>query len=144
MNKVIFMGRLTKDPEVRYGQTGNAIATFSIAVDRRYKQEGGPTADFFQITAFGKLGEFVEKYLKKGTKILMDGEVQNNNYTDKNGNNVYGTRIVASSIEFAESKNAGGNTDAAPQQGQAAPAPQEESGEFMNIPDGIDEALPFN
>lgn len=104
MNKVIMMGRLTKDPEVRYSTNNTAVARFSIAVDRRFKRDGDPTADFFNVTAFGKLGEFVEKYLKKGTKILLDGEVQNNNYTNRDGQKVYDTRIVANSIEFAESK----------------------------------------
>lgn len=103
MNKVIMMGRLTKDPEVRYSND-KAVARFSLAVDRRFKRDGEPTADFFNVTAFGKLGEFVEKYLKKGTKILMEGEVQNDNYTNRDGQKVYGTRIIANSIEFAESK----------------------------------------
>ena len=80
MNKVIMMGRLTRDPEVRYGgANNNAIARFSIAVDRRFKREGEPDADFFNCVAFGRTGEFVEKYLKKGTKIVIDGELRNNN-----------------------------------------------------------------
>ncbi len=106
MNKVIMMGRLTKDPEVLYSND-KAVARFSLAVDRRFKRDGDPTADFFKVTAFGKLGEFVEKYLKKGTKILMEGEVQNNNYTNRDGQKVYDTRIIANSIEFAESKASG-------------------------------------
>ena len=124
MNKVILMGRLTRDPEVRYGQGNTAIARFTIAVDRRFKRDGQPTADFFNCTALGKLGEFVEKYLKKGTKIVLEGEIQNDNYTNKEGQMVYGTQILASSIEFAESKNSGGNGGgAAPaSQNQAAPA----------------------
>lgn len=148
MNKIILMGRLTRDPEVRYGgQSNMAIARFSIAVDRRFKREGQPDADFFNCTAFGKLGEFVEKYLKKGTKIVLDGEMQNDNYTNKEGQMVYGFRVIANSIEFAESKNAqGGQTysgGAAPQQ-QAAPAPSGPvSDDFMSVP-GIEEELPFN
>jgi single-strand DNA-binding protein len=103
MNKIILMGRLTRDPEVRYGGANNtAVARFSIAVDRRYKREGEPTADFFNITAFGRLGEFAEKYLKKGTKILLDGELRNDNYTNKDGQKVYGMQIIANNIEFAE------------------------------------------
>ncbi len=143
MNKVIFMGRLTRDPEVRYGNGGGAIARYSIAVDRRFKREGQPTTDFFNCTAFGKLGEFVEKYLKKGTKIVMEGEIQNDNYTNKDGATVYGTQIIASSIEFAESKASAGNT-IAPAQQPAAPAGNSADGGFMQIPDGLDEELPFS
>ena len=107
MNKVIFMGRLTRDPEMRQGgATGTMVARFGIAVDRRFKREGQPEADFFNCVAFGKLAEFVEKYLHKGTKIVLDGEVQNDNYTNKEGRMVYGYQIVANSIEFAESKSA--------------------------------------
>lgn len=147
MNKSIFMGRLTRDPEVRYSQGANptAVARFSIAVDRRFKREGDPDADFFNCTAFGKQGEFVEKYLKKGTKVLVSGRMQNDNYTGKDGQMVYGMRLMVEEIEFAESKNSG--TPA----GQPAQAPAQASnggfngGEgFMNIPDGIDEELPFN
>ncbi len=150
MNKIILMGRLTRDPEVRYGGANNtAVARFSIAVDRRFKREGEPTADFFNITAFGRLGEFAEKYLKKGTKILLDGELRNDNYTNKDGQKVYGMQIIANNIEFAESKNASqSNTDSIPV-GDAAPAPaaQAPTGDagdgFMSIPDGIVDELPF-
>ena len=91
MNKAIMMGRLTRDPEVRYsqGQNATAVASFSIAVDRRFKREGEPEADFFNCTAFGKQGEFVEKYLKKGVKVVVSGRVQNDNYTNKDGQKVY-------------------------------------------------------
>ena len=106
MNKVIMMGRLTRDPEVRYGGANNtAVARYSIAVDRRFKREGQPTADFFNCTSFGKQGEFVEKYLRKGTKVVIEGELQNDNYTNKEGQMVYGMRIIVNSVEFAESKN---------------------------------------
>ena len=146
MNKVILMGRLTRDPEVRYGAANNtAIARFSIAVDRRFKREGQPTADFFNCTAFGKTGEFVEKYLKKGTKVVLDGELQNDNYTNKEGQTVYGMQIIVNSLEFAESKaasenNAGFVAQAVPD----APAPTAEAGGgFMNIPDVAEDELPF-
>ena len=140
MNKVIMMGRLTKDPEVRYGGANNtAIARYTIAVDRRFKREGQPTADFFNCTSLGKQGEFVEKYLRKGTKVVIEGELQNDNYTNKEGQMVYGMRIIVSSIEFAESKN-GSSTSAADT--SAAPAPDSDDG-FMNIPDGIEDELPF-
>ena len=160
MNRVILMGRLTRDPETRYGGANNtAIAKFSLAVDRRYKREGQPTADFFNCTAFGKLGEFVEKYLHKGTKIVLEGEIQNNNYTNKDGQQVYGVQIVASNIEFAESKAAsqqsggqGGQPQARQQgivndpiiaQGGFTAAPPTDNG-FLDIPDGIDDDdIPF-
>lgn len=141
MNKVILMGRLTRDPEVRYGGSNNgAIARFSIAVDRRFKREGQPEADFFNCTAFGRTGEFVEKYLRKGTKVVLDGEVQNDNYTNKEGQKVYGTQIIVNQLEFAESKNAqgGGGND-------YAPTPNAAQGDgFMNIEEDIDdEGIPF-
>ena len=151
MNKVIMMGRLTRDPETRYGQgaTGTAVARFSIAVDRRFKREGEPEADFFNCTAFGKLAEFVEKYLKKGTKIVLEGSVQNDNYTNKDGQKVYGTRILVDNIEFAESKAAAEGSGAAYnggqsyQSNQAAPAPSGAPEGFMEIPSMDGEGLPF-
>lgn len=145
MNKVIMMGRLTRDPEERTAGNGNSFANFSIAVDRRFKREGQPTADFFNCTAFGKTGEFVIKYLKKGTKIVLDGEIQNDNYTNKEGQTVYATRILANSIEFAESKNAQGGGDSYGDAAGAAPEPTGDIGDgFMNIPEGIEQELPFN
>ncbi len=147
MNKVILMGRLTRDPETRYGgANNNAIARFSIAVDRRFKRDGQPTADFFNCTAFGRTGEFVEKYLRKGTKIVLDGEIQNDNYTNKEGRMVYGMQIIVNNVEFAESKNAAGAGGGGftPADGPA-PAPNTDIGDgFMDIDDGIDEdGIPF-
>lgn len=142
MNKVILMGRLTRDPEVRYSQNENstAIGRFSIAVDRRFKRDGEPTADFFNCTAFGKQGEFVEKYLKQGTKVVVTGRIQNDNYTNKNGEKVYSVQIMVEEIEFAESKAvASQNSDFS----QPAPAPAPVADGFMNIPSGFEE-LPFN
>ena len=111
MNKVILMGRLTRDPEVRYsqGDSSMAIARYSLAVDRRGRgssQDGDQTADFINIVAFGKAGEFAEKYLHKGTKVLVTGRIQTGSYTNKDGVKVYTTDIVAEDQEFAESKNA--------------------------------------
>lgn len=120
MNKIILMGRLTADPDIRYtnGENATCIANFQIAVDKRFKNKNNPdapTADFFRITAFGKQGEFVEKYLKKATKIVVTGRIENNNYTDANGNKVYRDQIIAEEIEFAESKKAAdGNATEAP------------------------------
>lgn len=140
MNTVILMGRLTRDPEIRYGGANNtAVARYSIAVDRRFKQDGQPEADFFNVVSFGKAGEFVEKYLHKGTKIVIEGELHNNNYENKDGQMVYGMNIVTRNIEFAESKSSQGTQD------NPQPMPNVEAeGGWMNIPDGIDEELPFN
>lgn len=138
------MGRLTRDPEIRYGQgqNGTVVASLSIAVDRRFKREGDPDADFFDCTAFGKQAEFAEKYLKKGTKIIAEGRLQNDNYTNKDGQKVYRNRIMIESVEFAESKSAAANNggyDAPVSNAPAAPA----SDGFMNIPSGLDDELPF-
>ena len=140
MNKVILMGRLTRDPEVRYTQGDNAmaIARYSLAVDRRFKRDGEPDADFINCVAFGKSGEFAEKYLKKGTKIAVVGRIQTGSYTNKDGQKVYTTDVVVEEQEFAESKNSGSSDN-----NQSAPA--NKNTDFMNIPDGIDDTeLPFN
>lgn len=136
MNKVILMGRLTRDPEIRYsqGNQSTAIARYTLAVDRRFKREGEPNADFINCIAFGKLGEFAERYLQKGTKIAIIGRIQTGSYTNKDGVKVYTTDVVVEEQEFAESKNGSNNS-----------APKTNTGDgFMNIPDGIDEELPFN
>ena len=139
MNKVILMGRLTRDPEVRYTQGDNAmaIARYSLAVDRRFKRDGEPDADFINCVAFGKSGEFAEKYLKKGTKIAVVGRIQTGSYTNKDGQKVYTTDVVVEEQEFAESKNSGSSDN-------NQSAPENKNTDFMNIPDGIDEELPFN
>ena len=138
MNRIIMMGRLCNVPEVRYGGANNtAVANFRIAVNRRFPKEGEMDADFFRVVAFGKLAEFCEKYLRKGIRIVMEGELRNNNYTDKAGKMVYQDQIMATSIEFAESKKSqemNGNA------GEQIPV---DSDGFMNIPAGIDEELPF-
>lgn len=145
MNKVILMGRLARDPEVRYSTSGKTVAKFSLAVNRRFKQDNGPDTDFFNCTTFGKQAEFVEKYLKKGTKVVVSGRIQNDNYTDKNGNQVYSTQIMVEEIEFAESKKAaseqGGTNNNQQSQGGGMVM---SNGDFMNIPDSIMEELPFN
>ena len=135
MNKVIMMGRLTKDPEIRYAQNGNAVAGFSIAVDRRFKRDGEPDADFFNCSAFGKTAEFVEKYLNKGTKVVIEGRLQNDSYTNKDGNKVTATKIMVDSMEFAESKQASAE--------DKPKAPEPDSHGFMEIPSELEEELPF-
>ncbi|MFV0342225.1 MAG: single-stranded DNA-binding protein [Anaerocolumna sp.] len=144
MNKVILMGRLTRDPEVRYSQGENslAIARFSLAVDRRFKRPGEADADFINCVSFGKAAEFAEKYLKQGTKIAVTGRIQTGSYTNKDGVKVYTTEVVVEEQEFAESKGSG--SDSGYQQ-NTRPAPSQAIGDgFMNIPDGLDEELPFN
>lgn len=147
MNKVILMGRLTRDPEVRYtqGEQPMAIARYSLAVDRRFarnNQEGQQTADFISCVAFGKNGEFAEKYLHKGTKIVVEGRIQTGSYTNKDGVKVYTTDIVVESQEFAESKNAQSGNGGAEGGYANSQQPQADADGFMNIPDGIEE-LPF-
>lgn len=137
MNKIILMGRLTRDPEVRYSDDNKAVGRFALAVDRKFKKDGGPTADFFNCTAFGKTAEFVEKYLRKGTKILLTGSIQNDNYTNGHGEQVYAMQVIVDEMEFAESKNAQGSGTNEPAQTQTT------SGGFMNLPDGIDDEMPF-
>lgn len=139
MNKVILMGRLTRDPEVRMsGDT--SVARFSLAVDRRFKKDGEQTADFINCVAFGKTGEFIEKYGRKGTKFVVDGRIQTGSYTNKDGQKVYTTDVVVEQVEFAESKaSADGNTT---NNTANSNAPTDTS--FMDIPDSIDEELPFN
>jgi len=150
MNKVIMMGRLTRDPEVRYSQGAGeqlAIGRFSIAVDRRFARRGASqeeaTADFFNCTAFGKQGEFVEKYLKKGTKVVVVGRLQNDNYTDKNGNKQYSVQIIVEEVEFAESKNAQSQGGYQMSAGSAPDPRAASAADFMDIPDGIENDLPF-
>lgn len=141
MNKVILMGRLTRDPEVRYsqGEQTTAVARYTLAVDRRGRSQEN-SADYIQCVAFGKAAEFAERYLHKGTKIVLTGRIQTGSYTNKDGQRVYTTDIVAEDQEFAESKNAessnvgGYNT-------QPAQAPQSGNGGFM--PAGDDSELPF-
>ena len=153
MNKVILMGRLTRDPEVRYsqGEQPMAIARYSLAVDRRFNRnsQDGQTADFINCVAFGRNGEFAEKYLHKGTKILAEGRIQTGSYTNKDGVKVYTTEVVVENQEFAESKSSSDSYAASHPQNSAAapsmPTPSAASADgFMNIPDGIDEELPFN
>ena len=135
MNSVQLIGRLTRDPEVRYTDGGASIARFGLAVDRRFKQENGADADFINIVSFGKTAEFIEKYFHKGMKIALNGRIQTGNYTDKDGKKVYTTDIVAENVEFCESKGTSANND--------APAPASD-GDFMSVPDGIEDELPFN
>lgn len=149
MNKVILMGRLTRDPDVRYSQGENplAIARYTLAVDRRIKRDGDAAADFINCVAFGRAAEFAEKYLWQGIKMVVSGRIQTGSYTNKEGQKVYTTDIIIEEQEFAESKAANQNVAsqnnaAGTGQKQASPGTNEDG--FMNIPDGIDEELPFH
>ena len=141
MNKVILIGRFTRDPEIRYTQSGACSATFSIAVDRKYKQEGQPDADFPRVVAWGKTAEFIEKYFRQGMKIVIEGRIQTGKYTSKEGQTVYTTDVVAESVEFAESKSSGSSSGG--KQSSNKPKVDEDGG--MDIPDGFesDDGLPF-
>ena len=150
MNRVILMGRLTRDPDIRYSQSGDnmAIARFTLAVDRRGRRQDGAdqqNADFIGCVCFGRQAEFAEKYLRQGTKVAVTGRIQTGSYTNKDGQKVYTTDVVLDDIEFAESKNAQGGGDSNySYQAPSRPAPSAAGDGFMNIPDGIDEELPFN
>ena len=145
MNKVILMGRLTRDAEIRYsqGETANAVARFSLAVDRRFRREGDEqTADFINCVAFGKTAEFLERFGRKGTKFVVEGRIQTGSYTNREGQKVYTTDVVVENMEFAESKASSDNSGYTP---ASIPSPSQAANDgFMNIPDGIDEELPFN
>lgn len=145
MNRVILMGRLTRDPEVRYtqGERSMAVARYTLAVDRRgarKSQDGNEqTADFINIVAFDRAGEFAEKYFRQGMRVLVSGRIQTGSYTNKEGQRVYTTDIIADDQEFADSKNASAGGKQAPEMGKTI------GDGFMSIPDGVeDESLPFN
>ena len=135
MNKTILSGRLCADPEVRVGASGNAVANFNLAVDRRFKRDGDADADFFKCVCFGKTAEFVEHYFHKGNKILIEGEVRNNNYTDKEGKMVYGTQILINAVEFGESKAAAS---------QAIQPTKPSADDFNKVDASAGEELPFS
>lgn len=138
-NSVILIGRLTRDPDVRYTNDQKAIARFTLAVDRKYSREGESTADFPPCIAFGRTAEFVEKYLKQGSKIAAEGRIQTGSYTNREGNKVYTTDVIVESVEFCDSKGSG---DMEPRQNRNNRKPADD--DFMQLPDGIDEELPFN
>ena len=137
MNKVMLMGRLTKDPEVRTGES-TTVARYTLAVNRKFKKDGEPAADFISCVVFGRSAEFTEKYFRKGMQVAISGRIQTGSYTNKDGNKVYTTDVVVEEQEFAESKAASQQN----QQNSDGPMPSSNDG-FMNIPDGIDESLPF-
>ena len=133
MNKVILIGRLTKDPDIRYSQGNESmcVARYTLAVDRRFKKDGEQTADFISCVAFGKAAEFAEKWFKQGIKVAVTGRIQTGSYTNKDGAKVYTTDVVVEEQEFAESKNSGNNE----------PKPSNE--DFVSVPDNVADSLPF-
>lgn len=133
MNSVQLIGRLTRDPEIRYTDGGASIARFGLAVDRRFKQENGADADFINIVSFGKTAEFIEKYFHKGMKIALNGRIQTGSYTDKDGKKVYTTDVIAENVEFCESKQSNG------QEAKDSNV----NNDFLNVPEEINEDLPF-
>lgn len=141
MNKVVLMGRLTRDPEVRYSQGDNALAVarYTLAVERRFKRDNEPVADFIPCIVFGKPAEFAEKYFHQGMKVTICGRIQTGSYINKEGVKVYTTEVIVEEQEFAESKKSTEQNTSSPNQSQSAAGDG-----FINIPDGIDEELPFN
>lgn len=136
MNKCIFIGRIIRDPEMRYvgADSQTVVAKFGLAINRRFKRDGEPDADFINCIAFGKVAEIIEKYTSKGSQIGIVARVQTGNYTNKDGVKVYTTDFVVEELDLISKSSSGEN----------APAPSNSQDGFMNIPDGIDEELPFN
>lgn len=139
INNVSLTGRFTRDPEVKYTDEGTSIAHFTLAVDRRFKAKDGTTADFIRCVAFGRTAEFIEKYFSQGMKLEVEGRIQTGSYTNKDGQTVYTTEVVCGQVGFGESKRAAQQDDAQ-NEGDGS---FDDNG-FMDIPDGIDEELPFN
>jgi len=141
MNKVFLIGRLTRDPEIRYSQAAEplAIARYTLAVDRRGRRDtsNDQTADFIPCVAFGRAGEFAEKYFRQGTKIAVCGRIQTGSYTNKDGNKVYTTEVVVEEQDFAESKASAEGRSERPEPGVAS------NDGFMSIPEGLENDLPF-
>ena len=143
MNKVVLCGRLTRDPEIRYSQSEKkmCIARYALAVDRKFKRDGEPSADFINCVAFGKLGEFAEKYLKKGTKLIVTGRIQTDTYNNRDGQKVYSIQVMVEEQEFAESKAQSQQNQ--PQQPVQKDTPAPDLENFMNVPDSMEDELPF-
>ena len=147
MNKVVLVGRLTRDPEVRYsqGDSTTAVARYTVAVDRRFKRDNEPTADFIPCVVFGRSAEFAAKYFRQGMRVSISGRIQTGSYTNKEGAKVYTTEVIIEEQEFAESRAESEANRNSFQQAAPSPSPSVDAGDgFINIPDGIDEELPFN
>ena len=143
MNSVQLVGRFTRDPDIRYSNGGSSIARFNLAVDRAYRQENGPTADFISCVAFGKTAEFIEKYFHKGQRIGLNGRIQTGSYEKEDGTKVYTTDVIAERVEFVEKLDDSGGGPGQERSGGSRDTAVTGSEGFMNIPDDIDEELPF-
>ena len=144
MNICIHSGRLTRDPDSRTTSSGTLVCDFSLAVDRKFKREGQPNADFLNFTAFGKTAEFITKWCHKGTKLDVQSTLQNNNYQGRDGKTVYRNTLMVESVEFAESKAASQRANADNNGSNAVPASNDSKDDFMNISGAIGEELPFD
>ena len=147
MNKVVLVGRLTRDPDIRYsqGEGASAVARYTLAIDRKFKRDNEPTADFIPCVVFGRSAEFVEKYFRQGMRVSISGRIQTGSYTNKEGVKVYTTEVIVEDQEFAESKAERDANRGSSQQASPSPSPNGVTDDgFMDIPDGIDEELPFN
>lgn len=140
MNKVILIGRLIKDPDIRTGTNDTTIARYTLAVNRKYHKNNEVTADFIGCVALGKNGEFAEKYLHKGTKIAVTGRIQTGSYTNRDVQKVYTTDVLIEEQEFAESKKNQSEEQSQP----PVPSPEQDTSGFMDMPSIMDDELPFN
>lgn len=146
MNKVILLGRLVREPETRYGGTNDSMAVcrYTLAVDRKFKKDNEPTADFINCVAFGKTAEFAEKYFTRGLRVAVSGRIQTGSYTNRDGQKVYTTDVVVEEHEIAQSRSEASNQQESNRQPEISPYGKDKDNGFMNIPDGIDDELPFS
>ena len=146
MNKVILLGRLVRDPETRYGGTNDSMAVcrYTLAVDRKFKKDNEPTADFINCVAFGKTAEFAEKYFTRGLRVAVSGRIQTGSYTNRDGQKVYTTDVVVEEHEIAQSRSESSNQQESNRQPEISPYGADKDNGFMKIPDGIDDEFPFS
>lgn len=146
MNKVILLGRLARDPETRYGGANDSMAVcrYTLAVDKKFKKDGEAIADFINCISFGKSAEFAEKYFTKGLRVAVSGRIQTGSYTNRDGQKVYTTDVVVEEHEIAQSRSEASNQQESNRQPEISPYGKDKDNGFMNIPDGIDDELPFS
>lgn len=146
MNKVILLGRLVREPETRYGGANDSMAVcrYTLAVDRKFKKDGEATADFINCISFGKIAEFAEKYFTKGLRVAVSGRIQTGSYTNRDGQKIYTTDVVVEEHEIAQSRSEASNHHESNLQPEISPYGEDKDNGFMNVPDGIDDELPFS
>ena len=146
MNKVILLGRLARDPETRYGGANDSMAVcrYTLAVDKKFKKDGEATADFINCISFGKIAEFAEKYFTKGLRVAVSGRIQTGSYTNRDGQKIYTTDVVVEEHEIAQSRSEASNQQESNRQPEISPYGEDKDNGFMNVPDGIDDELPFS